>query len=77
MEHKLILESVLKLKKCHFSSLQTILNCLAEYPLKIDINVGKFYECLIDFYILLSKLRNRKFYPTGICNEGAGLVAVR
>ena len=29
-----ILESVLKLTKCHFSLLLTILNCQAEYPLK-------------------------------------------
>ena len=28
------------------------------------------------FKILLSKLRNRKFNPSGICDEGAGLVAV-
>ena len=26
--------------------------------------------------MLLSKLRNRKFNPTGICDEGAGFVAV-
>ena len=32
---------------------------------------------LPDFSILLSKLRNRKFNPTGIGNEWAGLVAVR
>ena len=31
---------------------------------------------LPDFYILLSKLRNRKFNPTGIGNEGDGLVAM-
>ena len=31
---------------------------------------------LPDFCILLSKLGNRKFNPTGICNEGAGLVAI-
>ena len=31
---------------------------------------------LPDFLILLSKLQNRKFNPTGICDEGAGLVAV-
>ena len=31
---------------------------------------------LPDFLILLSKLRNRKFNPTGIGDEGDGLVAV-
>ena len=28
---------------------------------------------LSDFKILLSKLQNRKFNPTGICDEGDGL----
>ena len=31
---------------------------------------------LLSFLILLSKLGNRKFYPTGICDEGDALVAV-
>ena len=31
---------------------------------------------LSDFLILLSKLGNRKFIPTGICDKGDGLVAV-
>ena len=31
---------------------------------------------LPDFLILLSKLGKRKFNPTGICDEGDGLVAV-
>ena len=37
-----------EVEKCHFSSLQTILNCQAEYPLETDISVGKFNECLIE-----------------------------
>ena len=41
--NKMMLYSVLK-----FSSLQNILNCQAEYPLKIDISVEKFNECLIE-----------------------------
>ena len=35
---------MLKMKKCHFSSLQTILNSRAEYPLKTDISIGTFNE---------------------------------
>ena len=31
---------------------------------------------IVRFQILLSKLGNGKFNSTGICNEGAGLVAV-
>ena len=48
LAHKLILEPVFKLKICHFSSLQTTLNCQAEYPLKIDTSVEMFYECHIE-----------------------------
>ena len=33
-------------KKCHFSSLKTILYCQAEYPRKTDISGGMFNECL-------------------------------
>ena len=33
--------------KCNFSSLQNILNCKAENPLKTNISVEKFNECLI------------------------------
>ena len=41
------------------------------------MSVASNYEiALPDFLILISKLRNRKFNPTGICDEGAGLVAV-
>ena len=63
-------------KKIPFSSLQNIVNCQAECPLKTDINVEKFNECLIDFLVLISKLGNRKLNSTGICNEGTGLVGV-
>ena len=45
---KLILEYVLKLKKCNFSSLQNSLSCQAEYPPKTNISVEKFNECLIE-----------------------------
>ena len=39
-----------EVEKCHFSSLQNILNCQAEYALKskTNISVGKFNECLIE-----------------------------
>ena len=43
----LILESVLKLKKCHFSSLQTILIYQVDKP-KTDANVKRFNEWLIE-----------------------------
>ena len=49
------------MKKCLFSSLQTISKCQAEYPLKTYIFVAES-ECLIalpNFKILLSKLRNK------------------
>ena len=48
MADKLILEYVLKLKKCIFSSLQNSLNCKAENPLKTNISVEKFNECRIE-----------------------------
>ena len=38
---------VLKLKKSIFFSLQNSLNCKAENPLKANISVEKFNECLI------------------------------
>ena len=47
LARKLILEYVLKLKKCNFSSLQNRLSCQAEYPLKTNISVEKLNECLI------------------------------
>ena len=31
---------------------------------------------LTNFYIFLSKTKNRKFYPIGICNKGDGLVGM-
>ena len=47
MAYKLILEYVLKLKKCH-SSLQNRLNCKAENPIKTNMSVEKFNECIIE-----------------------------
>ena len=55
LSHKLILEFVLQLKKCHFTSLETILNCQAEYPLKTYISVEKLNEGLIQKPCLISK----------------------
>ena len=46
-----------------------VLNCQAEYPLKTD-------TCICLLHCLISKFCYRKFIPTGICDEGAGLVAV-
>ena len=79
----MILEYVLKLKKCHFYSLQNIFYCQAEYPHKTDISVKNFNECFIEKHrliskIFLSKLGNRRFNPNGIhiCNEEAGLAGM-
>ena len=47
LAHKLILECV-EVEKGHLSSLQNLLYCQAELPLKTDISVEKFNECLID-----------------------------
>ena len=35
-------------KVCFFSSLQNSLSCQAEYPLKTNVSVEKFNECLIE-----------------------------
>ena len=43
---RLIIKSVLKLKKVPLSPRQHILNCLVTYSLKPDSNVQKFSECL-------------------------------
>ena len=73
---------MLKMKKCHFSSLQTILNSRAEYPLKTDISVGTFNKCLIEYHCLISKFYSQNYeiesliQPGNLCAEGAGLVAV-
>ena len=48
LSHKLFLEYVLELKKMPFSSLQSILNRQAEYPIKTYISVIKFNECHIE-----------------------------
>ena len=48
LAHKLILEYVLKLKKCSFFSIQNSLNCQAGYPLKTNTSVEKFDKCLIE-----------------------------
>ena len=49
LAHKLILEYVLKVKKCNFSSLQNSFKSRqAEYPLKTNISVEKFNEYLIE-----------------------------
>ena len=37
-----------EVEKCIFSSLQNSLSCQAEYPLKTNISVEKFNECLIE-----------------------------
>ena len=82
LKHKLILESVLKLKKCSFSYLQNILNCQAGYPFKYHMSVPNFNDCLNDpialrgFYILLSKTGNRRLDPISICDEGDELVGM-
>ena len=46
--HKLIIEHVLKLMKYKKKSLQNSLSCQAEYPLKTNITIAKFNECLIE-----------------------------
>ena len=56
LAHKLILEYVFKLKKCHFSSLQERLNCHAEYPLKTNFSVEKFIECPIEYLRWMAEL---------------------
>ena len=48
-------------EKCHFSSLQNILNCQTEYPLKTVISVRKFNECLIEKHSPISKFYSQNF----------------
>ena len=55
LARKLILEYILKLKKCHFFSLRNILNCQAEYPLESYISVKKLNECLIEKHLPIYK----------------------
>ena len=61
----------MKLKKCHFSLLQNILTVM-----KNILFVEMFNECLIKIAYFALKIRKQRVYPTGICDEGAGLVAV-
>ena len=56
-------------KKCHFSSLRTVLTCQAEYSLKTGISVGKVSSnSIVQFLNFALKFTNRKFNPTGICD---------
>ena len=74
---------MLKLKKCHFSSLQNILNCQAEYPLKTDIShsvskssMSASSNSIAQFLSFGLKIGYIKFNLTGLCDKGSGLVSV-
>ena len=46
---------IAEVEKCLFSSLQNILNCHKEIPLKTDVSVKKFNECLIELLCPIAK----------------------
>ena len=73
LEHRLILEYLLKLGKSQFSYFQNGLSCHSEYSVKTILvfksSMRVSSNSISDFPNLLSKTGNIKLNSIGICNE--------